>query len=113
MRAADFSEHAPGDLVVIPRTLMPVDLNEMQSGARGATDAIHAFVPMPLPPRLTYEPETVSAIGRAMYALGQHDQVVEDLVNSYVLVRPFLRREAVASSRIEGTRADVADLALF
>jgi Fic family protein len=113
MRTEDFSEDAPGDLVVISRSLTPNDLDNLQTGERGASRSIHAFVPMPLPPRLAYEAQTVSAIGRAMYALGQLDQVVQDLVNPYILVRPFLRREAVASSRIEGTRADVADLALF
>jgi len=30
--------------------------------------------------------------------------------NPQLLIRPFVRREAVLSSRIEGTQADIADL---
>jgi Fic family protein len=33
--------------------------------------------------------------------------------NPYLLIQPFLRREAVLSSRIEGTQASLSDLALF
>src|SRR5687767_4979368 len=105
MRTEDFSESAPGDLVINSRSLTSDDFDDLQSEERRATGTIHAFVPMPLPPRLAYEAETVSAIGRAMYALGQLDQLVQDLVNPDILVRPFLRREAIASSRIEGTRS--------
>jgi len=35
------------------------------------------------------------------------------LPNPHLLINPFLRREAVLSSRIEGTHADVEQLALF
>ena len=35
------------------------------------------------------------------------------LPNPHLLVRPFIRREAVASSRIEGTPADLTDLFAF
>ena len=33
--------------------------------------------------------------------------------NPYLLIRPFLRREAVLSSRIEGTQASLSDVMLF
>lgn len=37
----------------------------------------------------------------------------EWLPNPHLLIRPFLRREAVLSSRIEGTQASVADLVIY
>lgn len=113
MQPADFASDAPGDLVRVPQTLTPAQLRDLEVGIRAMPVEVYAFVPHPLPPTFTYDDEIVAALGRAMLALGRLDQVVRDLANPYVLVRPFLRREAVTSSRIEGTRADIADLALF
>ena len=46
-------------------------------------------------------------------ALGQLSGIGEMLPNPYLLIRPFLRREAVSSSRIEGTQASLSDLFFF
>ncbi|MDP9368707.1 MAG: Fic family protein [Chloroflexota bacterium] len=113
MQPADFVPDAPGDLVLLPQTVTPAQLRDLEAGIRMVPVHAYAFVPHPLPPRLTYDDGIVAALGRAMLALGRLDQVVRDLANPYVLVRPFLRREAVTSSRIEGMRAGIADLALF
>lgn len=113
MRRTDFASDSPGDLVRVPQTLTPAQLRDLEVGIRTMPVEIYSFVPHPLPPTITYHDAIVAALGRAMLALGRLDQVVRDLANPYVLVRPFLRREAVTSSRIEGTRADIADLALF
>mgnify|MGYP001605397773 CR=1 FL=1 len=43
-------------------------------------------------------------------ALGELSGLGRNMVNPHLLVRPFIRREAVLSSRIEGTQADIADL---
>lgn len=50
---------------------------------------------------------------RATAVLGRLDTVVQALPNPSLLVRPLLRREAVESSRIEGTIATLDDLVLF
>lgn len=72
-----------------------------------------AYVPDPLPPRLTYNPELVGLLSEADRALGRLAGVGQRLPNPHLVIRPFLRREAVLSSRIEGTIATIEQLALF
>lgn len=72
-----------------------------------------AFVPPPLPPEVTLDPELVSALSEADRNLGLLAGAGEWWPNPHLLIRPFMRREAVLSSRIEGTQASVADLVLF
>jgi Fic family protein len=94
MRKEDFSSGSPGRLV--------------SAGGTG-----WAFVPDPLPPGLTYGPPLVRALSQADRALGELAGLGRTLPNPYLLTRPFLRREAVLSSRIEGTQASLVDLYAF
>ncbi|MBB6050439.1 Fic family protein [Armatimonas rosea] len=71
-----------------------------------------AFVPAPLPPELVYDPVLVLALSRADAALSELAGLGRTLPNPHLLIQPYVRREAVLSSRIEGTRADVADVLL-
>lgn len=71
-----------------------------------------AFVPAPLPPDLVYDPTLVLALSRADAALSELAGLGRTLPNPHLLIQPYVRREAVLSSRIEGTRADVADVLL-
>ena len=72
-----------------------------------------AFVPNPLPPGLDWTLELISALSQADRALGQLAGVGRTLPNPHLLIRPFLRREAVLSSRIEGTRASLSDVLAY
>jgi len=69
-----------------------------------------AFVPNPLSPDLAWTPSLIAALSDADRALGELAGLGRSLPNPHLLVRPFLRREAVLSSRIEGTRASLSDL---
>jgi Fic family protein len=69
-----------------------------------------AFVPNPLPPQIEFDRALVSTLSEADRALGELAGLGRTLPNPNLLIRPFIRREAVLSSRIEGTQADVADL---
>jgi Fic family protein len=69
-----------------------------------------AFHPSPLPRRLALSGETVALLGEAESALGRLDGVSQLVPNPNLLVRPYLVREAVASTRIEGTRASIAEV---
>ena len=71
-----------------------------------------AFVPAPLPPELVYDPALVLALSRADAALSELAGLGRMLPNPHLLIQPYVRREAVLSSRIEGTRAEVADVLL-
>jgi len=72
-----------------------------------------AFVPHPLPPKLEWDNSLVSLISRADLALGTLSGLGETLSNPHLLIYPFIRREAVLSSRIEGTQSSFSDLLLF
>lgn len=72
-----------------------------------------AFVPNPLPPRLNVDLELLRRSSEAAYAIGELAALGRRLTNPHLLIGPFLRREAVSSSRIEGTQADMADLYAF
>ena len=72
-----------------------------------------AFVPHPLPPKLEWDNSLVSLISRADLALGTLSGLGETLPNPHLLIYPFIRREAVLSSRIEGTQSSLSDLLLF
>ncbi|MBP7830377.1 MAG: Fic family protein [Kiritimatiellae bacterium] len=69
-----------------------------------------AFVPDPLPPAITWSHELVSALSDADRLLGRLAGEGRRLPNPHILIRPFIRREAVLSSRIEGTQATLGEL---
>ncbi len=72
-----------------------------------------AFVPDPLPRTLEFSSSTVSLLDRASRAVSILAGVGETLPNPHLLIRPFLRREAVLSSKIEGTQTSISDLFLY
>lgn len=69
-----------------------------------------AFVPDPLPPALEWTPALVRALSDADRAVGRLAGEGGRLPNPHLLIRPFVRREAVLSSRIEGTQATLGEL---
>lgn len=72
-----------------------------------------AFVPDPLPPKLDLSWALVSQLSEADRALSELAGVARTLPNPHLLINPFIRREAVLSSRIEGTQASLSDLLFF
>ena len=76
-------------------------------------EAYRAFVPAPLPPEIALDLDLVRTLSDADRALGELAGLGRNLANPHLLIRPFLRREAVLSSRIEGTEADLADVYAF
>lgn len=75
--------------------------------------AYWAFVPNPLPPDLTPDMELVRVLSDASYALGELAALGRAMSNPHLLINPFVRREAVLSSRIEGTQASVTDVVAY
>jgi Fic family protein len=70
-------------------------------------------VPSPLPPSLTLTWELAGEISTADRALSELAGLVRTLPNPHLLISPFIRSEAVLSSRIEGTQASLSDLFFF
>ncbi len=71
-----------------------------------------AFVPAPLPPRLTFTRELALALSKADAALGELCGVGRELPDPKLLDAPFKRQEALCSSRIEGAEVSLSDLLL-
>lgn len=80
------------------------------SGRLVSHDGHLAFVPAPLPPTLDFSPELVAHVSRAANSVGLLAGTGRNLTNPALLISPYLRREAVLSSRIEGTMSTLADL---
>lgn len=94
MDRADFSDDCPGRLVPT-----------IGDG--------WAFVPHPLPPAISWDQALVGAVSRAERELGRLDTAGALLPNPHLLISPYLYREAVLSSRIEGTQTLLPDLLMF
>jgi Fic family protein len=69
-----------------------------------------AYRPASLPRRLDLSDETVVALSEADRALGRLAGTGRLLPNPHLLLRPYVTREALASSRIEGTQASLSDV---
>jgi Fic family protein len=71
------------------------------------------YEPDGLPPVLSFDATLVKKLTVAERALGELAGVGSMLPNPHLLIGPFLRREAVLSSRIEGTVTRLEQLLLF
>jgi Fic family protein len=69
-----------------------------------------AFLPNPLPPKLEITWDLAERISDADRYLGELAGVARTIPNPHLLIGPFTRREAVLSSRIEGTQATLTEL---
>src|SRR4051794_16565260 len=92
--SGEFTSDAPGRLVTSPA-------------------GYWTFEPAPLPPGLHFDLGLVRQLSEADQALGELAGVGRRLPNPHLLIRPFIRREAVLSSRIEGTITRLDQLFLF
>ncbi len=73
----------------------------------------YGFVPNKLPPKISWDTSLVSLLAKANHALGTLSGLGERLPNPHLFITPFIRREAVVSSRIEGTQSTISDLLIF
>src|SRR5215468_7148207 len=69
-----------------------------------------AYLPDPLPDRVTLTSATHAAIADAAGHVARADQAVTQLPNPSLLVRPSIRQEAVSTSALEGTFAAFTDV---
>lgn len=94
MDPRDFTPQAPGRLVKSP-------------------EGAWAFSPAPLPPDLSPSWPLMEVVSAADRAVAQLAGVAGKLPNPHLLIAPFMRREAVLSSRIEGTQSSFEELLAF
>jgi Fic family protein len=94
MRPEDFASKISGSLVQI-------------------ADGHCAFVPNRLPPAFSIDSDINLENDRSLLALGELRAIIPYMPNPELITNPFLRREAVLSSKIEGTRTELDQLYLF
>lgn len=72
-----------------------------------------AFEPPPLPPRLELTWKLAGLLSEADRAVAELSGAGRNLPNPHLLIRPYLRREAMLSSMIEDTHADLNELVML
>ena len=73
-------------------------------------EGYRAFHPNLLPPPIEWTENLAVALANASTLVGKLAGEGRRLPNPHVLIRPFIRREAVFSSRIEGTQSTLGEL---
>lgn len=73
-------------------------------------EGYHAFIPALPSLKSVYDSSLVLALSRADAALSELAGLGQLLPNPRLFIAPYVRREAVLSSRIEGTRASLSDI---
>ncbi|MFD4444677.1 Fic family protein [Nocardia sp. NPDC058519] len=78
-----------------------------------ADNGYRAFSPPPLPPIVQMSPKLVRRLSSADRAVGELAGLGRGLPSPELFGRALVRREAVLSSRIEGTVASLSDVAMY
>lgn len=91
MNLSDFTSNQSGKLISAPQGFL-------------------AFSPNPLPPTIAFDMDLAVALSKADAALSELSGLGGQLPNPHLLISPYMKREAVLSSRIEGTKASLSDL---
>jgi Fic family protein len=95
-------------------SMNPEDFKNSPAGRLVPTiNGAMAFVPHPLPPPALDLARLTVPVANATMALGELSGVGRTLPNPHLLIRPFSRVEAVASSKIEGTVTTLPELLML
>ncbi len=76
-------------------------------------DSEFAFIPNPLPPEWTFPATLWPFLSEAKQTVGILEGLGRTLPHPAILLRPLVNREAIQSSRLEGTHATPRELLLF
>ena len=74
------------------------------------TGGYQAYVPAALPPAIAWGETIAFSLSAADRSIGRLAGEGRHLPNPHLLIRPFIRKEAVLSSRIEGTQTSLGEL---
>ena len=77
-----------------------------------AGEQYNVFIPDPLPPKIDFDEELVLILSKAEEKLGKLSGVGLTLPSPNLLIIPYLRKEAIMSTRIEGTRISLQEVLL-
>jgi Fic family protein len=94
--------------------MKPNDFRSLEAGQVVLTQkGYYAFIPAPLPRKINWTLPLVSALSEAERELSRLATLADAFPFPRLLMQAFIRREAVLSSRIEGTRATLAELYIY
>ncbi len=68
------------------------------------------FIPPETPRSISFNERTITLLEEAGHELGRLASFSDLLLNPHLLIQPYIRREAVLSSKIEGTQASLSDV---
>ncbi len=92
----------------------PKDFKNQDTGKTILTqNGFWVFVPNPLPPIIQWTPDLININTEAERELSRLSALIGNFPFPQLLIPSFIRSEAVISSRIEGTKASLADLYAF
>ncbi|TLN24847.1 Fic family protein, partial [bacterium] len=92
----------------------PKDFQNQEAGKIILTPTgFWAYLPNPLPPDISWSLPLISMLTEAERDLSKLAALVAGFPFSRLLIEPFIRNEAVISSRIEGTRTSLPELLNF
>ena len=78
-----------------------------------STKGYNAFIPNSLPPIIKWNNQIVNSLSRADFLLGKLAREGNKLPNPHLLMRSFITREAVLSSKIEGTITTIGEILAY
>jgi Fic family protein len=94
-----------------------MDINRFHPNSPGKlvqiAGGLQAFVPLPLPPNWAFSHRLWPLLAEAKQQLGILEGTGRNLPNPGILLRPLEDREAIRSSRLEGTYVTQTELLLF
>lgn len=73
----------------------------------------YAFVPKPLPSQVAWTDRMIQIACSAHQAVGSLEQIKATLPDPFLILSPLLQREALVSSRLEGTYTEPEEMLLF
>lgn len=94
MKTSDFSKNSPGKPIQMLKGYL-------------------AFIPAPLPPDIAWSNKLIKILSKADRSLTNLEKVGNAFPVPHVVVKPFIRKEAVLSSQIEGTHTSFQQLLSF
>ena len=100
MDTSKFTAESPGQIVTIPNP-------DVEGGQ------INTFLPDELPPKWSFPTQLWPLLSDAKSEIGVLEGIGRTLPNPGILLRPLADREALRSSRLEGTYATARELLLY
>lgn len=74
------------------------------------TEGSYTFIPCKIPTHINYDNKLLLLLSKATHKIGELSGAGEHLPNPNLLIVPYINREAIMSSRIEGTRITISEL---